>query len=59
MATSLFEVCARQKMIDDRPERGQVLFDHCLNDVEVNTEVVMNDLVAQACNLLPGDLRVL
>jgi hypothetical protein len=48
-----------QKLVDSRPERGQVLLDDGPDNIEVNAEVVVNDLVAQACDLFPGNLRML
>jgi hypothetical protein len=45
-------------VIDGRPERGQVFLDDTPNDVEIHAEVVVNDLVARACDVLPRNVRL-
>jgi len=35
------------------------LVDHSPDDLGINAEVVVNDLVSQASDLLPGNVRVL
>ena len=47
-----------QEVIDGTPEHWRILLDDCPDDFEIDAEVVVNDLVSQAGDVFPGDLRV-
>ena len=47
-----------QKRRDRDRELGQLLLDNSPDDLEVDTEVVVDHFVTHAGNLFPGDLRL-